>query len=51
MFYRVKAMLLYLITYAFGNLKLFFRYFIPIFSLDWKCYLSGKEKSKYVMKG
>ena len=51
MFYPLKAMLLYLKTYAFGNLKLFFRYFIPIFSLDWKCYLSGKEKSKYVIKG
>ncbi len=51
MFYPLKGMLLYLKTYAFENLKLFFRYFIPIFSLDWKCYLSGKEKSKYVIKG
>lgn len=51
MFYPLKAMLLYLKTYAFENLKLFSRYFIPIFSLYWKCYLSGKEKSKYVMKG
>ena len=51
MFYPLKAMLLYLKTYAFGKLKLFFRYFIPVFSLDWKCYLSGKEKSKGVIKG
>ena len=51
MFYPLKAMLLYLITYAFGKLKLFFRYFISIFSLDWKYYLSGKEKNKGVIKG
>ena len=51
MSYCVKAMLLGAGSYAFGKLKLFFRYFIPIFSLDWKCYLSGKEKSGYVIKG
>ena len=51
MFYPLKAMLLYLKTYAFGKLKLFFRYLIPIFSLDWKYYLSAKEKSKGVIKG
>ena len=51
MFLNRKAMLLYLKTYIFGKLKLFFRDFISIFSLDWKCYLSGKEKSKYVIKG
>ena len=31
MFYPLKAMLLQLKTYAFGKLKLFFRYLIPIF--------------------
>ena len=51
MFYPLKAMLLYLKTYAFGKLKLFFAILSLFFSLDWKCYLSGKEKNKGVIKG
>ena len=33
----LKAMLLQLKTYALGKSMLIFRFFIPHFSLDWKC--------------